>query len=215
MAATDREDYYAVLGVPRAATATDLRRAYRKLALQHHPDLAGAHQTQLFQLIVEAYRVLSHPDERLAYDAQLRQSARFAAEPHIPRTARVVVETRPAAVDLDDLLPRVSGPLDALLAADIARRCPDGVIELVLNRTEADLGGTAAIDASLNVPCPTCGGLAERHKVWCTRCQFEGTVIDEVTVCVQIPPLVRAGTTFSIPLDRFERVPPLRVRIRL
>ena len=60
------KDYYKTLGLPRTATADDIKRAYRRLAMQHHPD-RGGDQT-LFQEINEAYGVLSDPAQRAQYD---------------------------------------------------------------------------------------------------------------------------------------------------
>lgn len=60
------KDYYRILGVERAASAEDIKRAYRRLASQHHPDKGG--DTGKFQEIEEAYRVLGDPDQRRQYD---------------------------------------------------------------------------------------------------------------------------------------------------
>jgi DnaJ-class molecular chaperone len=62
------EDYYLILGVARAASAGEVRRAFRLLALRHHPDRAGEGSTSTFQRIAEAYAVLSDPNSRAAYD---------------------------------------------------------------------------------------------------------------------------------------------------
>jgi len=59
-------DYYNTLGVAKQATADEIKRAYRKLASQHHPDKGG--DTKKFQEIEEAYRILSDPDKRAQYD---------------------------------------------------------------------------------------------------------------------------------------------------
>ncbi len=63
-------DYYAVLGLPRTASEDDIRKAYRKLARKHHPDLNPDHATakQKFQQIAEANEVLSSPEDRKKYD---------------------------------------------------------------------------------------------------------------------------------------------------
>lgn len=60
------KDYYKILGVARDATADDVKRAYRRLAMQHHPDRGG--DQALFQDINEAYAVLSDPAQRAQYD---------------------------------------------------------------------------------------------------------------------------------------------------
>lgn len=59
-------DYYTTLGIPNDASQDDIKRAYRKLASQHHPDKGG--DVKRFQEIEEAYRVLSDPDQRSKYD---------------------------------------------------------------------------------------------------------------------------------------------------
>ena len=60
-------DYYEILGVDRSASADDIKKAYRKLAMTHHPDRPGGDSTK-FQTITEAYNTLSDPTKRAQYD---------------------------------------------------------------------------------------------------------------------------------------------------
>ncbi|MBL9173443.1 MAG: J domain-containing protein [Verrucomicrobiales bacterium] len=68
--AVEFKDYYAVLGVPRTAGADDLKKAFRKLARQYHPDVAKDKRAaeEKFKEINEAYEVLSDPENRKKYD---------------------------------------------------------------------------------------------------------------------------------------------------
>ncbi len=66
----DYKDYYKVLGVDRKARADDIRKAYRKLAMQYHPDRNPGDKKaeERFKEINEAYQVLSDPQKRTRYD---------------------------------------------------------------------------------------------------------------------------------------------------
>ena len=68
--AEQKRDYYEVLGVSKTATDEELKKAYRKLAKQYHPDLnpGNAEAEQKFKEINEAYEVLSDKDKRAKYD---------------------------------------------------------------------------------------------------------------------------------------------------
>src|SRR5947209_18590736 len=68
--ATDKRDYYEVLGVERIATGEVIKRACRKLAVKFHPDKNpdDLHAVQRFKELGEAYDVLRDADKRAAYD---------------------------------------------------------------------------------------------------------------------------------------------------
>ncbi len=68
--AVEFKDYYAVLGVPRTASAEEIKKAFRKLARQYHPDLAKDKKTaeSKFKELNEANEVLSDPEKRRKYD---------------------------------------------------------------------------------------------------------------------------------------------------
>ncbi|MBP5241456.1 MAG: DnaJ domain-containing protein, partial [Bacteroidales bacterium] len=66
----EKRDYYEVLGVSKEATPEELKKAYRKLALQYHPDRnpGDKEAEEKFKEAAEAYEVLSNPDKRARYD---------------------------------------------------------------------------------------------------------------------------------------------------
>jgi len=75
----NRPDYYAILGVPREASAEEIRKAYLRAVRRLHPDrnLAPG-ETELFLEVQQAYEVLSNPEKRAEYDASL-------PPPEVPR----------------------------------------------------------------------------------------------------------------------------------
>ena len=67
---TDKKDYYEILGVPRDASADDIRKAYRELAHKYHPDKTGGDEAarEKFKAVSEAYDTLKKPQKKARYD---------------------------------------------------------------------------------------------------------------------------------------------------
>ncbi|HME89169.1 MAG TPA: molecular chaperone DnaJ [Chthoniobacterales bacterium] len=90
MATTKKRDYYEVLGVSRGASAEEIKRAYRKLAIKFHPDKNpdDSHAEEKFKELGEAYDVLMDADKRAAYDrfghAAFEQGGGFRGGFHDP-----------------------------------------------------------------------------------------------------------------------------------
>jgi DnaJ-class molecular chaperone len=211
------DDHYAVLGLTPTAGVGEIRRAFRLLALRHHPDRAGPDATALFQRITEAYRVLSNPSDRSIYDAE-RPSPHRGGVGAAASTGATATAPGPTAAPVrptEELILRLCGALDVLEARRVVRVQPNGHIELYVMAHEARAGGVAAIRMPLTVPCPTCGGIAGPNGVWCRRCQFAGSIVEEVTLCVPIPEHAPDGLTFNVELERLGDLPPLTVRIRV
>ena len=79
------KDYYSILGVPISATAEEIRRAFRQLALQYHPDVNNSPEaTDRFQEISVAYQTLVNPEKRAEYDAARRSAASRSPAPQSP-----------------------------------------------------------------------------------------------------------------------------------
>ena len=75
-------DYYAVLEITHTESLDGIQKAFRRLAKQYHPDRAGAQAVERFRAILEAYQVLSDPQQRQLYDEALgRPRTCVAPEP--------------------------------------------------------------------------------------------------------------------------------------
>ena len=90
-------DYYAVLGVPRDAADDDIKKAYRKLAMQYHPDRNNGSKDaeEQFKSITEAYDILRDPAKRQAY-------GRFGASRRTSYAS--VIDLNCSSASLDPLL---------------------------------------------------------------------------------------------------------------
>src|SRR5580658_3611614 len=83
--AVQYKDYYETLGVPRGASDADIKKSFRKLAREFHPDVAKDKKRaeEKFKEINEAYEVLSDPEKRKRYD-ELGANWKAGAEFHPP-----------------------------------------------------------------------------------------------------------------------------------
>jgi DnaJ-class molecular chaperone len=89
-------DYYATLGVPKTATADEIKKAFRKLASQHHPDKGG--DTQKFQAIQAAYATLGDEQKRAEYDNPRPQFSGFSG-----------FQGTPGGVNINDIFGQMFG----------------------------------------------------------------------------------------------------------
>lgn len=77
-----KKDYYDILGVPKDATERQIKKAFHKLAMRHHPDKNKSPDAEMrFREIAEAYETLSDEKKRREYD-QLGQAAFYSGETH-------------------------------------------------------------------------------------------------------------------------------------
>ena len=114
------DDYYKILGVDRAENVEGIHTAYRRLAKQCHPDLAGVQSKEKFQGIQQAYEVLSDPDKRKHYDASIdkrpRMTGKRAVEPE-----PLVPSSNPSWVVYPEPLIRGSVPIEEIVSSSSSR----------------------------------------------------------------------------------------------
>ncbi len=185
------KDYYKVLGVPQSATETEIRRAYRKLAKENHPD-ANPGKEERFKEISAAYDVLSEPSKRKEYD-EIRRLGPMAANgggfpggaggPGGPGGSPFNVRTENLGDLFGDLLGRF-GAGGAGGAGGRARtttspgqRGEDVEAELHLSFLDALNGVTTAVNVTSEAPCSTChgsGAAPGTTPVVCSRCGGRG-----------------------------------------
>jgi molecular chaperone DnaJ len=143
-------DYYAVLGVDDRANADEIKRAFRRLTLEFHPDRnAGDAQTEeRYRLINVAYETLIDPTARSRYDTARRMSQLDLSRGFDPKSAR-------------DLLGNVFGDVFGT-RRNQRRRGRDLKYTLTVDLSQAVLGSTHAIEFEAPGPCPTCKGTGTR-----------------------------------------------------
>ena len=221
-----KRDYYEVLGVDKNATADDLKKAYRKLAIQYHPDKQQGKSDaekkaaeEKFKEAAEAYNVLSDPDKRARYD-----QFGFAGE-------QMGGGGYGGGMSMDDIL-RQFGDLfggfggfggfgdffggGASSQAQRVKRGTDLRVRVKMTLSEIAKGaekklriprmkscdqchGTGAKNgtASQSV-CHTCGGSGKRIKETCPHCGGKGLVRKEEVVSISIPAGVSDGMTLRM-----------------
>jgi molecular chaperone DnaJ len=172
-----RRDFYAVLGVRRDAAEADIKKAYRKLAMECHPDRNQAEDAEeRFKEITEAYEVLRDPDQRAAYDRYGEAGLRGGASPfgggfaHFDLSEALNIFMR----DFGGL-----GGFDAFFGGGERtrrdrRRGPDLKVSLKLTLAEVASGTTKAVKLRTLDVCSACQGTGAKSGTKATTCSTCG-----------------------------------------
>jgi molecular chaperone DnaJ len=148
--ATTRRDYYEILGVERSAPDADIKRAFRRLARELHPDVSNAPDAdERFKEVVEAYEVLSKSETRQLYDRFGHAGLRSGGFRPTPFDFGSLADIFSAFFG-DDIFGVATGQRRAR-GADIAA-------EVEISLTDAASGVTRSVPVQVAVPCAECGG---------------------------------------------------------
>jgi molecular chaperone DnaJ len=165
-----KQDYYEVLGVPRSAGTEDIRKAFRRLARQYHPDVNKEPAAEAkFKEINEAYEVLSDEQKRAAYDryghAAFRNGSGFGGAGQ---------GDFGGFTDINDIFNEFFGGFTRTGTAQ-QRRSPhrgaDLRYDLKLDFLEAVFGVEKEIEVVRNETCPRCTGNGAEPGTTPSRCR--------------------------------------------
>ena len=194
-----KRDYYEVLGVSKAASADEIKKSYRRLAMKHHPDRNkdDANAETKFKEAKEAYEVLRDGDKRATYD-------RFG---HDGLSARPGGAGGFAAEGFGDIFGDVFGDIfgGGRQRRSQVFRGADLGYELRLDLEEAVGGDSVTIDVPTQVSCETCDGSGAKKgtdPVKCATCGGVGQVrMQQGFFSIQqtCPACKGAGTTIGEP----------------
>jgi molecular chaperone DnaJ len=144
-------DYYEVLGVPRDATPEQIKKAYRRLAMKLHPDVAAEPDAaERFKKVAEAYEVLQDPKKRDLYDRGGDPLGGGMGGFNSPFGA--------GGFDFTNLVDAMFGQQTTRGPRSRVRRGQDALVRLDLELAEAAFGTTKPLRVDTAVLCPRCNG---------------------------------------------------------
>ena len=176
------KDYYKVLGVSKSADAEDIKKAYRKLARDNHPDSHPDNKAaeERFKAVSEAYAVLSNPDKRKEYDDQ--RAAFGAGSFRFPTgggTGGGFPQGGAGGFDISDLLGGIfgGGPQPRTRSSSPPRRGADVETEASISFEQAVEGITVPLRTTSDDACPSCRGTGAKAGTVprvCVNCEGTG-----------------------------------------
>ncbi len=207
------QDYYKTLGVERTASAEEIKKAYRKLALKWHPDRHKEGQREQaereFKRVNEAHEVLSDPEKRARYDqlgSRYKEGEEFAPPPGARTMSPEEFESMfGGAGGFSEFFERMFGEDmrrefggRARRHARYRHRGADVQAELQLPATLAVQGGKSTFRIPGLAACPLCGGVGHVGERVCPTCGGVGQVHREKEVELKIPEDVRDGQVLRL-----------------
>jgi molecular chaperone DnaJ len=163
---TVTKDYYGILGVHRNASAEEIKRAYRRLAREYHPDVNPDPAAQeRFKEINAAYEVLSDPQKREIVD--------LGGDPLAPASGGMPGPGSPF-VGFQDIMDAFFGTATSRGPRPRTRPGNDAILRLELDLNETAFGVDAPITVDTAVPCTTCSGQGTAAGTYPATCEVCG-----------------------------------------
>lgn len=204
------KDYYNILGVGRNASEQDIKKAYRRLARKHHPDVNPGDKAAeaRFKEINVAYEVLSNKEKREKYDKygdQWQYADQFAQAERQQSPFRDFGQADGTTFhfeegDLGGLFDEVlrGGRTRTYTRRAQPRRGRDIEAQVEVTLEEAQQGTSRTISLQEEEPCPSCKGAGFIRNVPCSTCRGVGAVAREKRLEVKVPPGVDNGSRVRI-----------------
>lgn len=173
-------DYYDILGVSKSATADEIKRAYRKAAMEHHPDKHGGDDAK-FKELGEAYEVLKDPQKRSSYDQFGHAGAQgnpFGGGGGGQQYSGGF-DFNGAGFDFSDILNQFMGGAGGGGGRRGPARGRDLEVSVTVEFTEAVFGAEKDITITLDDSCEHCSGIGAEPGTklkTCETCQGRGQV---------------------------------------
>jgi molecular chaperone DnaJ len=196
-------DYYLLLGIDRDAGMTQIKRAYRRLALRFHPDVVGDDTAEHFGRLQRAYDALAHPTRKADYDRQLslaeevRQQAPRPA-PLFGHPIDLLAEFGTVKPGTDEVLNHILGNFTGHTPKSHPTR--ELNVEVVLSPQQAEQGGRIPMVVPVARVCGTCGGTGRTGFFLCDACKGHGTTWQKATADVTIPRHAQEGMVIETSL---------------
>ena len=183
------KDYYLVLGVSRRANLNKIKKAYRTVAKQYHPDMTRSPEsTERFREIKEAYETLGDERKRRRYDEEL---ARQGSAVRITKVPDIIFS------HVDEFF---QGFVPGFFETGMGRG-KDLYFEAILSPSEAAEGGLFPIIVPVVEDCPRCSKTGFWEAFLCPVCYGYGRVRGEREFSVSIPPHVKHGTEIRLSME--------------
>ena len=176
-----KRDYYEVLEVSRGSNTDEIKKAYRKLAIKHHPDRNPGNNEaeEKFKEAAEAYEVLSQPEKRQRYDQFGHEGLKGTGFQGFSNIDDILKNFGDFFNDFGGFGDIFSGGRRSARSGRQAYKGHDLQVRLKLTLEEIDTGITKKIKIRKLVPCGSCGGTGAKDgssKVMCPVCDGAGEV---------------------------------------